>query len=218
MDWTASIAKRAVWAFVIALELSLIRMTNAQSMPPVVNPRTYRAPTGRYELTIDPSEVYGCGQASYRLRFADRERWSETLPFTLCEAALTDQGQVIGYGYSSSPGGFPSHAVDEGPGDFVVVILDANGATRLKETVKRAQSNFLHQWPDPLAPGLIVDTANDRAIVRVADPDVNRAHESWWIYRLSTATAVAKIAPADLMQDSEPARLILAARPIPGTP
>jgi hypothetical protein len=144
MDWTASIAKRTAWAFVITFELSTAWMTHAQSMPPVVNPRTYRAPAGRYELTIDPSEVYGCGPASYCLRFADRERWSETLPFTLCEAAVTDQGQVIGYGYSSSPGGFPSHAIDRGPGDFIVVILDANGATRLKETVKRQQSNFLH--------------------------------------------------------------------------
>jgi hypothetical protein len=218
MDWTASIAKRTAWAFVITFELSTAWMTHAQSMPPVVNPRMYRAPAGRYELTIDPSEVYGCGPASYCLRFADRERWSETLPFTLCEAAVTDAGQVVGYGYSRSPAGFPSHGVDRGPGDFIVVILDANGATRLKETVKRQQSNFLHQWPNPLADGLIVDAANDRAIVRVADPDVNRAHESWWIYRLSTATAEAKIAPAELMPDSEPARSILGARPIPGTP
>jgi hypothetical protein len=48
---------------------------SGEMSPPVVNPKTYRAPSCRYVLTIDPSEIYGSGPGTYRLRFAGRERY-----------------------------------------------------------------------------------------------------------------------------------------------
>jgi hypothetical protein len=65
---------------------------------------------------------------------------------------------------------------------------------------------------------MILDPANDRLIVRVADADVNRQTESWWSYRLSTAKPAGRMEPRRLMADPKPARFIVDARPVAGTP
>src|ERR1700722_13664480 len=103
----------------------------AQYMPPVLDPHTYRSPSGRFELTVDPSDLYGCGPAKYRFQADGKERWSKTLPYTLCRAAVTDRGLIVGYGYTKSPGGFGKRGEDEGMGEFLVVLLDADGKLRL---------------------------------------------------------------------------------------
>ena len=51
--------------------------------------------------------------------------------------------------------------------------------------------------------GLVVDEANDRVIVRVAALQFGHL-ESWWIYRLSTATAICKQDLTRLSQDAQP--------------
>lgn len=199
--------KGSVCLLLIALGLPLQRAAGVDFDLTVLNPRTYRAPAARYALTVDPGDRYGRGEAAYRLTEGTTECWSATLPFTLWEAAVTDDGTVAGYAYTGRANG-----------DFVVAILDAKGTIRLKETTKRASSRYLHTNDNPAAAGLIVDGPNDRMVVRVVDPDVNRGWETWWVYRLSTATAIEKLTPAELMPDREPARAILDARPVPGTP
>ena len=170
-------------------------------------------PSGQYALTVDPSDLHGRGEAAYRVQENGKERWSATLPFTLWDAGITDDGTVAGYAYTHGQSAIWH------PGEFVVVILDCDGKIRLKESVRRTPSLFVDaDTANPIARGLIVDEANNRMVVRVADADLNRGHEEWWCYRLSTATATAKLIPTARMKDREPANFILDAKPIRGTP
>jgi hypothetical protein len=176
----------------------------------VLQPKTYRAPSGRYELSVDPSDLGDADTAKYRLQENGKDRWSVTLPFALIEAAVTDNGTTIGYGYTGDRNGRCR--------EFVVAILDAAGKVRLKDLVKRGPSPFVDSDGSlPSGIGVVVDELNDRLIIRVASAQW-RQLETWWIYRLSSARAVGKQDLSKLWQDSEPYRRVFAIRPIQGTP
>ncbi len=215
--FVSPIVRPVIFLCVVAAELGSPVMAQ-RSLPPALNPVTYKSPSARYALTVDPSDMYGCGPAGYRCAKDGKTLWSSELPFTLYEAGITDAGVAGGYGYTHGPSGFLGRGPGEGPGEFLVVILGPDGKIRLKESVKRAESSFLHGPTDPVANGLIFDERNDRIVVRVGDPDLNRGHESWWVYRISTASLTGKLTPVELMSDSQAARWILDAKPISGTP
>ncbi len=101
--------------------------------------------------------------------------------------------------------------------NFSVVILDRKGAISFEQVTKREPSRFLHMDDNPLAAGLLFDSSNDRMIVRVHDPDVNRGIEKWWVYRLSTAKPAGTFEPQSLMPDSDRHLSLLRAQLIPGT-
>src|SRR4051794_30062796 len=84
--------------------------------PPVLDPKTYVSPSGRFALHVDPSDVRGRGRAAYRLTEDGREVWSGEKPFSLWDARVTDRGVAGGYAYSE---GFQGTRV---LGDFRVVI------------------------------------------------------------------------------------------------
>lgn len=175
--------------------------------PPVVNPSSYKSPSGEFVLNVDPTDLHGKGPAKYRLSRNGKEVWSGERDFTFFEGGVTDEGIAVGYGYS--------HGWEDwrGNGNFCVAILDAQGQWRLNESIKREASRFLHDPANPLAEGLIVDQWNDRVVVRVRDPDINRQRESWWVYRLSDGQAVKKFTP-----DKGSGTFIIDARPIRQTP
>jgi sugar lactone lactonase YvrE len=174
--------------------------------------------TGEYTLEVDPGDRYGRGAASYRLTSHGREVWRKRLPFTLWEAAVADDGAVAGYAYSNGWRGYGFGGdYPRGPGEFQVVILNPDGSLRLDRKSTREESRFMHTPPHPLAAGLLLDAENDRFVVRLHDPDVNRGQEEWYPYRLSTGEALPTLTPRVLMENPGPARFILAARPVLGT-
>jgi hypothetical protein len=182
----------------------------AQFPPFMLNPKTYRDRSGRYELAVDPSDVGVSGNAKYRLTDKGTDRWSAAFPFALSEAAVTESGATVGYGYNRPK--------DREFGELLVVILGADGKVRLSDPVKLEPSPFPDSYGGvPNAIGLVVDEPNDRLIVRVAGVQW-RQLESWWIYRLSTATTIGKQDLSKLWQDTEPYRHVSAIRPIHGTP
>ena len=65
-----------------------------------LNPKTYKSPSGEYELRVDPSTIYGPGEGSYRMTRKGAEIWAKKLPFTLWDAGVTDDGTTAGYAYS----------------------------------------------------------------------------------------------------------------------
>src|SRR4051794_32349762 len=194
------------------------RAAASEGPPPTLNPKNHASPSGKYSLFVNPSDLHGRGKASYRLTLDGREVWSAEKPYTLWEACVADDGLVAGYAYSHGWRGFSEAGYEAGMGDFRVVILDPRGKERLDHATKREESNFLHTPPNPLAEGLFLDVTNDRMVVRVRDADVNRQAESWWVYGLSTGKALATFRPKELMADPEPARYVMDARPVMGTP
>lgn len=180
---------------------------------PVLNPKDYCSPSGEFSLKIDPSDKYGRHKASYRVTQNGKVIWSHEFPFTLWEAGITDRGVVAGCAYTQGPTGIGGIE-----GEFIVAIVDPDGNIRLKETTKRQPSEFIHYYPNPIAEGLILDEANDRLVVRVADPSPGRRVETWWVYRLSAGAEIARLQPRILMANPEPARFIIDAKPVAGTP
>lgn len=179
----------------------------------IVNPKTYTSPSGTYTVTVDPEDRQAEGGATVTIRRQGQQVWSGKMAFTLLNAGITDDGAVGGYGFSRGKKGR-----SDLEGDFHVVLLDSRGKIRLDQQTPRQQSRFLDHSPDPNPEGLILDPEDDRLVVRVADPDINRGIESWWIYRLSTATPLTKIEPRRQMEASEPTRYIIDAQHVAGTP
>jgi sugar lactone lactonase YvrE len=198
--------------------LVLGRAGASEGPPPTLQPKSYASPSGRYALFINPSDLYGRGGASYRLTQGGREVWSGEKPFTLWEAGVTDEGVVGGYAYSHGWEGSSEAGLKAGMGDFRVVLIDPRGRLRLDRATKREPSGFLHSPPDPLAAGMMMDAANDRMVIRVRDADLNRGAEDWWIYRVSTGESLGTFRPKGLMPDPDPARFVIDARPVAGTP
>lgn len=178
----------------------------------VLDPRTYSSPDGRFVLTVDPTDRHGAGPAKYVCKENGEQRWAKTLPWTLWDAGVTDDGIVAGYAYTRGASSIGD------VGDFVVAIVDRDGEIRLKDSKPREHSQFFHQQPNPAANGLLVDQLNDRMVVRISDPDINRGHESWWVYRLSNAKALKQLVPVTKMDNPDTARFVLDAKPLAGTP
>jgi hypothetical protein len=184
--------------------------------PRVLHPRAYCSPSGQYEVLVDPSDMYGRFGASYRLTREGREVWSGRYPFTLWEAAVSDDGVVAGYAYTRGWSGYSGGRDDAGHGDFHVVVINREGSLCLDDVTKREHGGYPNAPPKPAASGLFLDAENDRLVIRVAD--FNRCDEAWWVFRFSTSKRLGMFEPKKLMADSARVLYTLDARPIAGTP
>ncbi len=186
---------RAFW-----LGVALLMLASGASaigpFPSVLNPRTYRSPSGEYELLVNPTKRYGEGPAWYRLRKKGHEIWGGKRPFTLSEAEVADDGTVGGYAYL---GGEDS---DDHP--FAVVVIAPNGRTVTDHRTARSSSRFLHTFPNPRAQGMFLDLATRELVVRVADEDVNAAVEWWWRYPLTESRTEG--GPTVILHEGKPSR------------
>ncbi|MCW3052058.1 MAG: hypothetical protein JWN14_1228, partial [Chthonomonadales bacterium] len=194
--------------------------TKAQEGPmPILDPQTVMSASGEFTLHIDPSDPYGIGSASYRLKRKDRVVWEGMRPFTLWEAAVTNEGTVGGYAYSYGPTGSKRDRKNYRDfGDLETVILDPTGRIRMDQKTKRVGSRMMHRSPSPLATGVMMDGAGDRLIVRVEDENANRNSETWWVYQLSTGREWKRFAPELQMERGATDYSLVTARAIAGTP
>ncbi len=189
--------------------------TASFDFPRVVNPYTNASPSGKFTCEVDPTDIYGRGDGKYRLIKNDSVIWEGVKPFTLVQSAVTDEGVVAGYGYTYGENGFSDGGHKAGAGDFVVAIIDPTGGLRVHETVSRQESRFLHDIPNPLARGIILDGPGNRFIVRMRDPDVNRSRESWQVYEISSGKGLGKF---ELSAGDGGSASPIRAVPILGTP
>ena len=202
----------------IAFVLLSVRASAQRAPPKAIHSARYASPSGEYVLFVDPSDIYGRGPAKYRMTRSGEELWQAEKPYTLYDAAVSKDGTAAGYAYSHGLEGFAKDKQPRGSGTFIIAILDLKGRERTKEETPREQSRFLHAVPNPLARGMFLDADNDRLIVRVADPDLNRSREVWWAYKLSTGEKLPRLerdyGPLGFGQSQS----IIDARSVAGTP
>lgn len=201
-------------ALVCAVAPLCFAAKGSHSPPPVLHVKTYISPSAKWSLEIDPSDLHGRGKGSYQMSAGGKEEWKVELPFTLCDAAVSDDGITVGYAYSHGLAGMGPGGYKDGPGSFHVVIIDARGAVRLNETVKREHSRMLHASPVPVASGLMLHSRDDRFIVRVG----SESGERWWVYRLSTGEAMKRFELRSAAAVSESARYVISAKAVPELP
>lgn len=197
---------------VFVLFFATLNWCSAREGRPVLNPQTYVSPSGVYALTVDPSHSDGQGPADCRFVKDGKPVWSKRLPYTLWETAVSDSGQIVGCAYTDGDGGFSK-------GDFIVAIYSSDGKPVLEEKHKREGSHFEHGRSSPAANGVLIDESKSRAVIRIADPDVNRNLEQWWIFDLESGKRIAEFEPGRMLPETRnDERLrMLAARAVPGT-
>ncbi len=183
----------------------------------VLNPKTYSSPSGEYTIHVNPSDIYGRNGATYRLSKMGEELWTRKMPFTLRQVGVTDDGVIAGYSYSNGPEGFATDRTARSAGTFNAIIIDAAGDVRCNDSKKRTASRFPGGSPNPQGRGVIVDASNDRFVIRVSDPDINRNIETWFTYRLSTGKPTGELKPKNAMRNIGDGSIIRAVSVV-GTP
>jgi len=172
-----------------------------------VNPETFKSPSGRYQLRVNPDDPHASQGGNYRLSLDGKVLWQKHFPFALLQAGVTDEGRF---------GGYAVRGTDFKLGEIVIVVAGSNGQIALSETHKRRATQVMHGSPDPKIEGLIFDAEDDRMTIRVSDPDVNKGSEQWWTYRLSDGKPGSRFEPKRYM--GERTTWITEARTLPGTP
>src|SRR5688572_31136547 len=108
------------WMLTVAAWMGLAASASGQDGPGVLDPKTYRSPSGEYELFVDPSRPSGAGAASYRFSGNAVELWAGTRPWTLWGARVTDEGLVAGHAYARGRDGGPEDGL-------TILLLDRSG-------------------------------------------------------------------------------------------
>lgn len=187
---------------------------SAQMSPPrMVNPATYRSPTGQFLLEVDPTDFYGRGESQCRLTAGGREVWAKKLPFTFSETALTEDGVVAGYGYTEALYGWARQR-DGGRGDLRIAILNPDGSFRCDEKLPRVDSRMMHAVPVPTASGLLLHPEARRFTVWLENDQ-----ESWWqVYDLASGARLKRFKVTPEGPESGNAHGMTGARAIAGLP
>jgi len=120
----------------------------------VLNPKTYKSPSGEYELHVDPSTKYGEGEGHYRMLRGGAEVWAKKLPFTLWDAGVADDGTAAGY------------AEAEGADTVHLVIIDPAGELRMHDALQRPRRCGRCTREHRRVAGFLLDPENDRFIAR----------------------------------------------------
>lgn len=187
-----SVRRAVLWA-VIALSLCIVTTANSD---PILNPKTYRSPSGRYSLFVDPSKMDGSGPASYRFTHDNEVIWEGERPYSLWDARVTNRGGVGGYAYERGV-----HTGNHGTGynGLAVIMLAPDGSKLIhglpSDTKHEVEKNGWAGSDSAGVLGLLVDEATDRFVVRV--PLAGRGSSTaWWTYRLSTGELIGEVLPA----------------------
>ncbi len=172
------------------------------------NPYSISSPNGSVRLYVKSLKPHGDGPALCRLIKSGKTLWEKTLPYTFSKVVVSDGGAVGGCSFRPNADRYKN-------GYFIVSILDSKGQSKLYEETRIKPSRFLHTSGDPKANGLMYDATNDRMILRIVAPDINKGGESWWTYRLLTGKLIGKVPLVGI--DQEKSKFLLGAIPVAGT-
>jgi len=175
----------------------------------VLDPKTYRSPSGECELFVDPSASSGAGSATYRFTSRGAVSWTGTRPWTLWDAAVTDDGLVAGYAYAKGHDGGLQDAL-------TIVIVDPTGTSRLEESCARTGVAGHHGDPRPMVKAFFVDPQGRRVFVHLSAE--TKEEEAWWTYDLETGAAVWKLHARSQMKPEPALSWIQTLRPLTSTP
>lgn len=186
-------------------------------------PAWYTSPSGTYSLNTKPQDQYGTKGATYYFEKNEVLRWLDHRMYTLREVVVTDEGLIVGFAYRrGARKEVPIGTKVRVPGPvnppqyLHVVILAANGNEILNEVTEQIHPPFRSTPPPPLVPyveQLVVDSANDRVIVRLAGNGYQ-----WRLYRLSTGESLDRFDPKERLGITKGSSHGTCLQLIPGTP
>lgn len=176
-----------------------------------LQPAEYTSPSGAWSIEIDPSERYGAGPGDYTLNHAGQAVWTRTLPFTMRQALVDDEGFIAGYGYST---GWRSTGAR---GEFFVALVSPAGEVIARHERPVEGSRQIHGLPDPQVSALFLDVEHRRFVLRIEDSHLEQDGEQWRVHDLRTGELLGAFQPAVHVDAPEDGfQRILHAQPIPG--
>jgi hypothetical protein len=204
---------RVVLAVIGAMPLATTASAQTALDRLVLDPRTYRSPSGAWAFSVDPSDRFGIGPGEHELKHSGETIWRATLPFSLWDAGVTDEGLVAGFAYEKGlHGGYgdePDHGV------LRVLLLDVSGTIRADHAYPRQDSPWQHGFALPYAEGLIVDDVGRRLIVRVCADKVDR--QPWWVFSLDSGASLGRLDPGRTLGTPDDPAWIHESVLVPGT-
>lgn len=207
-------------ATVCLAAMGLALCTSVGRADDLVNPKRYTSASSAYELFVDPSDRDGIGSASYTMRRDGEVVWSRDHEFALFDAAITDEGVVVGYSYENGLNGRRSRGRGSKESYLWTVILDETGEVRLKDGRPRKHPPYHSNPPGPyvpLASGVTVVPDSDLILVRIAAGLGDDEHD-WWRYRLSTGERLDDLTPEQPTHGQYGFHSEMSVRQVPGRP
>jgi len=194
----------------VRLFLALLAASAAfgQGLPDPLDPREVRSASGAAVLFVDPSDDDGAGAGLHRLTVGGEVAWERELPYTLFEAAVADDGTVVGASYSQGRQRYG--------GRFLVTVIDPSGEVLAQHEQER-EAVIMHAPASPTCRRVLVLEGQVQALVRVIRPAPREADEAWWIYDLSTGERLAAHSPYALFGRSRDSRIVRDLATLPGT-
>lgn len=213
MTLTLSVNKALFRATMWLILLVPVVVPASQSAPDILDPKTYHSPSGYWQLTVDPSDRYGAGEARYDLQRGGETLWAITLPFTFQDAVVSDDGKTAGYAYSRG------HWVRfDDLGDFIVAMLGTDGQVDILDSIPRREAMVFHSPTHPSGNGLVVDHLHNRLLLRVLDFEEHETVEAWWLYDLESGTDLGRFRPDVRAGLPSPSTYLLDVHWVKGTP
>jgi hypothetical protein len=202
------------WTLVSFAWLVLGVFARALETPQFLNLTTYRSASGRFALEVDPTDPFGRGESQCRLSDNGHEVWKKSLSFTFSKARVTEDGVVVGYGYTEGLSGMARGGGEQGHGDLRLAILDAKGDFRLDEKQPRTWSPIPDAPPVPMGGETFLHPGHDRFAVQIYDGNAGY----WQAYELSTGKRGVRFDYKAEGAAADAARYVLKAQPVAGTP
>ena len=97
------------------------------------DPKNYRSPSGEFTLSVEPSDRFGRGATRYALIRDGVRLWARDHPFALQDAAVTDEGWVVGWAQTKDESVTPSVNL------YLHFVLDEAGEVARRDQWSLAQ-------------------------------------------------------------------------------
>jgi hypothetical protein len=195
-------------------ELSFGRAAMGGRFDAVLDPYTETSQSGEFTLHVTPSDYEGFGPGEYAFSQNGKPLWVQKFPFTFHEARVSGTGLIVGYAFARIERDEAARTI----GNLVVALISPTGELRSTHVEPVEFSRFIDASPTPVVEGLMLIESEDRFILRVADPDLNRGIEQWWIFDLASGDRVDVVEPENLLPSTDASRWIVAAEPVAETP
>ena len=168
--------------------------------------KAYRSRSGEYELWVDPFFREQGARARWTMIRGGEELYMLHADHALEDAAVSDDGIVIGYGYIGGGGSVRP--------EFRVSILSENGELLSRDSCPRTPGHGLK----PEGVDVFVHDDSGRGVVRMALEDVFNEGEVWWTYELATGEVLDRSRIKDGLPNAKRLRFLDQALPVPETP
>ncbi len=124
----------------------------------------------KYKVVIDPTHRRGVGACYLSLYKEDILAWKERLPYTIYECVVSNDGYIIGYGYTMRKQGWKSD-----PGELVIFSINPTGDKAFEERFPRHEYKSV---PSPISRKPQINNERGQALFEILSYKDGKADDS----------------------------------------